>query len=189
MIQIGLHGGGRMHVMTDGSVDVSAVTPDVLAFGLSHVTRFGGQAGAYSVAEHSVRMCDWARREGQDKTVLRACLLHDAPECLGEGDTQRFVKRFYGADGLKRFADSVCRALWVKHLQPDRPESQWTWPVAAATVKEYDEWVGSLEARVFGFPHDPIPDWLDIAATPEPEHLWTPYEARRQFLARWEESS
>jgi hypothetical protein len=191
VIQIGLHGGGRMLVRDDGTVDVSAVTPRVLAFGLSNVTRFGGQAGPYSDAEHSVRMYDWAKAEGQSVPVLRAILLHDAAECLGEGDTQRFVKRLFGGEGLKKFARTVTAALWVMYCPARFDATVWGWDEALSPhVKEYDGWIGSIEARAFGFPHEAIPDWLAVPAfaVPDPENLWTPFESRRQYLARWEES-
>lgn len=190
MIQIGLNGGGRMRIADDGTVDVSEVTAAVLAFGLSNVTRFGGQAGHYSDAEHTVRMYDWAKADGQDKAVLRAILIHDAAECLGEGDVQRFVKRQYDCAGLKKFARDVTLALWGLH----RPAGRETWSYAIdceSVVKDYDEHIGMLEARAFGFPHDPIPDWLDLrfAPTGKAHDLWTAKEGERQFLASWEDCS
>lgn len=190
MIQIGLHGGGRFIIKDDKTVDVRAVTPQVLAYGLAHVTRFGGQAGPYSVGEHSVRMYDWAKAEGQDKAVLRGILLHDAPECLGEGDHQRFVKRAFFGDGVKKYADLVCTALWDEYAPSFRAPAIWPWHVIHASVKQYDEWMGSLEARAFGFPHDPIPDWLDASFAPrgDPYDRWDTEYTIREFLSRWEDS-
>ena len=188
MIQIGLQGGGRFTIRED-SCDVSAVTPHVLGFGLSHVTRFGGQAGLYSVGEHSVRMYDWAEKEGQDKAILRAILLHDGPECLGEGDHQRYVKRAFFGDGPKKYAHMVCTALWEKYVPSDRPLSQWSWDMVHEALRTYDEWIGLLEARAFGFPYsDPVPDWLDTSFAPRAEdhYRWTPHETRVAYAERWE---
>ncbi len=183
-IEIGLYGGGRFTIR-EGAVDVSAVTPLVLAHGLSNVTRFGGQTpSAYSVAEHSVRMHDWAKKDGQDKAVLRAILLHDAPECLGEGDHQRFVKRAFFGDGPHKYASMVCTALWDMHCPRDRPPSLWTWEGMHDVLQPYDENIGSLEARAFGFPHEPIPDWMDCSHAPDVP--WSADVAKVLYLLRWE---
>lgn len=191
MITIGLHGGGRMTVTEDGSVDVSQVTPRVLAFGLSHVTRFGGQAGPYSVAEHSVRMFDWAVEEfhgldGPPLPLLRAILLHDGPECLGEGDTQRFVKLEYGCEGIRKYAHRVAEALWRKHGYGG------PWDVQHTRLKVFDIRMGSVEARHFGFPYEPIPAAAYLPRfyrdggwgywTPDP---WPAKVAEDEFLDRW----
>lgn len=188
MIQIGLHSGGRMVVRDDDTLDVSQVTPGDLAFGLSHVTRFGGMAGSYSVCEHSVRMYKWAAHDGQDKAVRRAILLHDAPECLGEGDHQRFVKRRFFGSGPAVYSHLVCSALWSRFPPLDRSVSWWTWDTVYRTLKDYDEWIGSLEARAFGFPHDPIPDHVDPQFAPRPGCFMTAVECLESFLWCWENS-
>ncbi len=187
MILVGLHGGGRMTVFDDGRVNVESVTPQVLAYGLAHVTRFGGQAGPYSVGEHSVRMFEWARAEGQDKAVLRAILLHDAPECLGEGDTQRFVKRQFGAEGIARFAKTVTEALWSLHRPQDR--ASWSWEDCSVYHK-YDEWIGTVEARKFGFPFFELPEWLSVpkCAVPDAGNPWPPELTIREYLQAWKET-
>jgi hypothetical protein len=190
MIQIGLHGGGRVSIAKDGRIDVSQVTPEVLAFGLSHVTRFGGQAGPYSVGEHSVRMYEWAKQEKQDKAVLRAILIHDAPECLGEGDHQRFVKRAFFSDGPKKFADLVCGALWDAYHPADRPLGQWSWRDMHDALKPYDEWIGTVEATTFGFPHDTLPEYVTVPGIARPLFPMKPdpewWEA--EYMRCWRES-
>ncbi len=184
MIAIGLCNGKVMTIEDGGLIDLKHVTPDVLAFGLAHVTRFGGMGGAFSVGEHSVRMWDWARHERQDKAILRAILLHDAAECLGEGDCQRFVKRAYPSDGLRKFSEAVRDGLWHKY----RPR-EWDWDAVETTVKTYDVNIGSLEARAFGFPHDPIPEWLyaPTVAVPLPDALWSAERTEGEYLQRWRE--
>lgn len=192
MIRIGLHGGGEMRVHTDGradAVDVADVTPECLAFGLAHVTRFGGQAGPYSVGEHEVRMWDWAKAEGQDKAVLRGIMIHDAPETLGEGDHQRFVKRAFFGDGPAKYSALVCAALWDKFAPSMRAPAIWPWVMIHDALKPYDEYMGSLEARAFGFPHDPIPEWIDGLYAPgsDPWDRWDASDTINAWLERWED--
>lgn len=167
--QVGLCTGGTVDVYTDGCVDVSAVQPETLARGLAHVTRFGGQAGAFSVGEHSVNMCRLLLAQGAPVGIheLRACLIHDAPECLGVGDTQRFVKRAYQSPGLTEFDRRLTEALW-SHLNPGAGP----WSLYAAGVKNTDRAIGSIEAQAFGFPFDP-------AELPHFEHSRGPGLPRR----------
>lgn len=187
MIQIGLHGGGRMTIHDDKTVDVSAVTPQVLAYGLSYVTRFGGQYGPYSVLDHTNRMYDWAKADGQDKAVLRAIQIHDAPECLGEGDTQRNVKRVFECEGLRSFAKTVTRALWAQYIPVNRPIHEWYWERLKVPVKDYDEMIGTLECRAFGAPHGPVPDWWDTRFAPTLGVYDPPEVQQAGFLRRWRE--
>lgn len=188
-IEIGLHSGGRLRVNAAAEIDASEIRPEDLAFGLAHVTRFGGQAGAYSVAEHTCRMHNWAKLEGQDKAVLKAILLHDAPECLGEGDTQRFVKRFFGHGGVAVFAQKLTLQLWDRFRPMDR--GTWSYRVDCEDlVKHYDGLIGSIEARTFGFPHDPIPEWLVIPRCAEPVRQFQSAEYwTQEFMNLWEECS
>jgi hypothetical protein len=72
---------------------------------LSRVPRYGGHFGAYSVAEHSVRVA-WALRDNgfDDETVL-AGLIHDAHEAYPPGDVPSPVKwpaRGWTVDGELR---------------------------------------------------------------------------------------
>lgn len=183
MIQIGLRGGGRMIVHDDGEIDVSQVTYEALAFGLSYVTRFGGMAGGYSVAEHSVHLFRWAQETNRSVQVKRALLLHDAPECLGVGDVQRFVKKAY-ADRLVEFDKAVTEALWL-HFSGGR--SFWgTWKGVEPDVKALDVAMGALEAGEFGFPYDPasLPTRWPLSR-PVRDRAWTATVAESEWLSAW----
>ncbi len=72
----------------------SVVLSDI-AYALSHINRFSGHAGAYSVAEHSVRVCRALAHEGHSAGVQRAGLMHDAHEAY-IGDVTSPVKRAIG---------------------------------------------------------------------------------------------
>lgn len=59
---------------------------------LATLYRYGGQWGPYSVAEHSVRVCQALRDAGFDRRVQLAGLIHDAHEYLSPGDVPSPVK-------------------------------------------------------------------------------------------------
>jgi len=149
MILIGLHSGGVVRIDPEKkTADVSQVTPHDLAYGLAHVTRFGGQVGAYSVAEHSVRLARWVYEAGHGRRAELAMLLHDAPECLGEGDHQRFVKRAFFGSGPAEYSAMICDALWQR-FAPDAPHR---FADYVPLVKWFDERLGHAEARALGMP-------------------------------------
>ncbi len=83
--------------------------PDII-YGLAHINRFCGQAGPYSVAQHSVLVAD------QLPADMRLYgLLHDAHEAY-IGDTSTPVKRALGIRNrlsLWSLADSVDRAIYL----------------------------------------------------------------------------
>jgi len=181
VIQIGLHSGGRMTV-TDSTADVSQVTPHDLAYGLAHVTRFGGQAGAYSVAEHSVRLYDWLLARGYTPSTRLAALLHDAPECLGEGDHQRFVKRAFFGDGPARYADMVCTALWAKF----RRTPSCSGAIRHDIIKPFDARLGEAEGHAFGLLTRAAPDDEADVFAPSRRVRYSARTVIAEYLKRWE---
>ncbi len=194
-IKIGLHGGGRMvvsreHPSADWVFDVSEVTPQVLAFGLSYVTRFGGQYGAYSVGEHTVRGMRWMQHDKQDKALIRGFAIHDAGECLGEGDVQRFVKRHFPSDGLHTYSRLLTLALWGKFCPADRPIVEWYWDRIKGTVKEYDVNIGILEASTFKAPVvEKLPEWVTVPFGVEPSAVFnhmSPRDVYDDYLRFWD---
>lgn len=90
MTKIGLLSGGVVTITKD-DVNVDDVTLDVIAFGLANIQRFSGQLDRpYSVAEHSVILSDLTDAIDYEQRI--AALFHDAPECLGIGDVNCFLK-------------------------------------------------------------------------------------------------
>jgi hypothetical protein len=186
-------------IADDDTIDARQVTPYVIAHGLSHVSRFGGQTVLpYSVGEHSVRLHDWADRNQEPAPVRFALLLHDAPECLGVGDVQRYIKRRYAAS-LRVFDDALCTTLfrqfwptWWGDAAPGRGDA--TMEHLHDRVRQYDAPQGAFEAKCFGFDHDekelllPLgwngPWVIDALNTPD---FWSPRKTRDEWLARFEE--
>jgi len=67
-------------------------TIEVIAHSLAQINRFTGHAvRPYSVAEHSVLVCDIVQGMGLGPAAQRAALMHDAHECLC-GDVASPVK-------------------------------------------------------------------------------------------------
>ena len=99
-------------ILTRNGVRFSLTAPrpemvrlDDIAFVLSHVNRFAGHAGAYSVAEHSVRAAGFGKTT-REKAYL---LLHDAHEAY-IGDLSSPLKNEIGRDTVRTIAwclDSV----------------------------------------------------------------------------------
>jgi hypothetical protein len=83
---------------------------DVIGKSLSNICRFGGHVNFYSVAEHSVRVADWLRKEGASTRVVLMGLLHDATEAF-IGDITRPLKHTLqfkeGGESVIDFEDSL----------------------------------------------------------------------------------
>lgn len=72
-------------------------TIEVIAHSLAQINRFTGHAvRPYSVAEHSVLVCDIVAGMGLGPAAQRAALMHDAHECLC-GDVASPIKWELGA--------------------------------------------------------------------------------------------
>jgi hypothetical protein len=105
-----------------------------IAHHLGMLCRYNGAARYfYSVAEHSVLMCQAAPPH-----LKRWCLLHDAPEGLGLGDMIRPVKRHMPE--YKPLEERLMRAVAVRFGLVPR------WPMPPE-VKELDECIGLTEKR------------------------------------------
>lgn len=93
--------GFSLQVATGKLVDLENVTPDEIelldiAEALSKICRYNGHVNAhYSVAEHSCHLFDHFEREGYPVAVLKAAILHDAPEYL-LGDVTTPLKTLLG---------------------------------------------------------------------------------------------
>ena len=83
---------------------------DVIGKSLSNICRFGGHVNFYSVAEHSVRVADYLRRQGGSTRLVLMGLLHDATEAF-IGDITRPLKHTlqFKVDGesVMDFEDSL----------------------------------------------------------------------------------
>jgi len=138
-----------------------------IAHALSLLCRFNGHSAAfYSVAEHSVRVCDSLPREHQ-----LWGLLHDAAEAY-LGDLPRPLKR-----QLPTFSQAenvVLRCVTERYGL--------SWPMPAA-VRAADDQLLATEARdLMG-----APDWArGTEPLPGPIEPWPPERARAAFLERFQ---
>ena len=184
MITVGLCNGRTMTIKPDRTFDLTQVTPFVIGHGLARVNRFSGQTQyPYSVAEHSVHLYDWAKRNRERPAVLAGLLIHDGPECLGVGDVQRFVKRQY-AETLRGFDHDLTVALW-QQLKPIWA-SCIPWDHVEETIHRYDSQIGSAEAAEFGFPYTEG-DLPDDSNYPDLPLCWNHEYAQREWIKRWRE--
>lgn len=137
-----------------------------IAHALSLLCRFNGHsAGFYSVAEHSVRVCDSLPAEHK-----LWGLLHDAAEAY-LGDLPRPLKRQLPA--FSQAEDVVLRCVM------DRYGLAWPMPPA---VRAADDQLLATEARdLMG-----APAWArGTEPLPAPIEPWTPTHARDLFLERF----
>lgn len=86
---------------------------DVVAHSLAHINRFTGHATRpYSVAEHSMLVCDAVAGMGLSAHAQLAALMHDAHECL-TGDVATPVKHALGVAWLE--VENVVALAFRKH--------------------------------------------------------------------------
>jgi hypothetical protein len=116
---------------------------DVIGKSLSNICRFGGHVNFYSVAEHSVRVADWLRKEAGTRVVLMG-LLHDATEAY-IGDITRPLKHTLqfkdGSESIIDFEDSLNISIMnAFELFVDR-----SWEEDWALVKKADYEIYKLE--------------------------------------------
>jgi hypothetical protein len=178
-----LNGRGRLRVTIGPPMtfDLSEFNLEAVPFGLAHLNRFGGQAGVYSDAQHSVLL---SRIVGSDPALKAAALLHDCGEPLGAGDTNTFLKRELGASRLSDYEDALCGAIW----DWCGLEVKWgiKYHVAHSAIHHLDKAIGTEEARQLGFPvpvgSPELPDTLKRFV--DTRVRWFP----RAAIAAWNEA-
>lgn len=164
--------GGRYFDLADPRPDQFELAD--IAGSLSKLCRFGGQVPRfYSVAEHCVACALQAERDGADRWVQRAALLHDAAEAF-VGDVVKPLKVM-----LPGYAEVERRVQAVINQKYHVP----TGPATAAAVGEIDRAMLIAERReLFGV--DGV-EWtgersvrrLDVRLM-----CWPPEDAERAFL-------
>ena len=93
---------GTDHPISGTSVLVPGTMPsiDVIAHSLAQINRFTGHATRpYSVAEHSLLVCDIVASHGLGAQAQRAALMHDAHEAI-TGDVASPIKWVLGTEWL-----------------------------------------------------------------------------------------
>lgn len=93
---------GQDHHISGTSVLLPGNTPriEVIAHSLAQINRFTGHASRpYSVAEHSLLVCEIVKGMGLDCHAQRAALMHDTHEAY-TGDVATPIKAVLGVDWL-----------------------------------------------------------------------------------------
>lgn len=149
-----------------------------IAHHLSNQCRYSGAVRVhYSVAEHSVRVCELLERQGASRTVRLWGLLHDASEAYLV-DLPSPVKHA-PAMGFYRMAEEawmlrVCERFGLPYDEPPQ-------------VRTADGILLATEARDL-MPFNPE-HWIGLTEAPLPETIkpWHQTSAEREFLAAFEE--
>lgn len=210
VIRVGLVDGGTILIDPDklgrDRFDLSELTLNALAHGLSQVSRFGGQTPRIVTdAEHSVHLAEWLFRHPQLQVSGPRCryaLLHDTCECLGVGDVHYQVKREYG-NLLRGLENDLINAIWDvaedcwvrsgSHAYFGPPEFREPGVPACVSVAvhKYDKWIGDWEAyQVWPMKNEERPGIAVIEKLPynyRPPALqyWSAERAKAEWLAAW----
>ena len=159
---------------------------EVIARGLSCETRFAGQGGFYSVAQHVVHVVELLESWGEDRLTRLWGLHHDDPEGLGLKDIPRPVKRHLGpayAAAESRQMEAVCIRFGLPY------ELRNGLVVMPEAVRRADEILLCTEARdLLGV--ECIERWDSLQGIePHPMQIapWSPEQAERRFLAMFAE--
>lgn len=204
MIRVGLVNGGAITIDPDkvgpARFDVSDLTVDVAAHGLSQVSRFAGQTPRIVTdAEHSVHLARWLARfpQLQHSTLrCRYALLHDVCESLGVGDVHYQIKRQYG-EGLRSLECDLMDAIWnharlegwFKYVPPQPGVGVPDYVRDA--VHKYDKWIGDWEAYqvwpLVGEGRVGVDEIkkMDLQYRPPFLQYWSAERAKSEWLAAW----
>lgn len=180
---------GRKFVITDPKPD--AIVIDDIAHALSMLCRFGGHVlDFYSVAQHSVLVCDYVESLRGSPNDIRWALLHDASEAY-LGDIVWPLKQHPGLGGYKYIERDVQNVIAGKfELVGDEPPC----------VKQADLVILATEKRdlLARQDEDGITNEIaaarrqlgplyedQIAARPERIDPWSPKDAKVAFLQRF----
>ena len=153
------------------------IDPADIARGLANTCRFGGHSKAfYSVAQHSVIVCDLLERDGATPDELMAALLHDASEAY-LGDLPHPIKHRSELGAAFKVAEKKLEAVIAERF---------SLPDASARVKPRDRALLATERRIFSevtwhWPELDGAEELDLEIDP-----WPPARAHEEFLHHYE---
>lgn len=153
------------------------IDPGDIANALANLCRFGGHSrGFYSVAQHSVIVCDLLEAQGATADELMAALLHDAAEAY-LGDLPHPIKHRSELGASFRAAEKRLEAVIVERFGL---------PEASARIKPLDRALLATERRIFStisweWPELDGVEPLDLAIEP-----WLPDRARAAFSRRYD---
>jgi uncharacterized protein len=154
------------------------IDPADIARALANTCRFGGHARAfYSVAQHSVIVCDLLEARGATVEELLAALLHDAAEAY-LGDLPHPLKHRSELGAAFRVAEKRLEAVIAERF---------ALVDASARIKPLDRALLAVERRTFSevtwhWPELEGAEDLELEIVP-----WDPAEAREAFARRYDE--
>lgn len=153
------------------------IDPADVAGALANICRFGGHSKSfYSVAQHSVIVCDLLEEQGATPDELLAALLHDAAEAY-LGDLPHPIKHRSELGAAFREAEHRLEAVIAERFEL---------PDASARVKPLDRAMLATERRIFSEESWHWPE-LDEAEPLEIEiEPWGPERASREFTLRFD---
>jgi hypothetical protein len=169
-----------------------------IAMGLSNVTRFSGQGGFYSVAEHSVRGARHAR-EDYTPGIAFEFLMHDAAEAYMGGDMvkpiveilddyrtlrERMQTVINHKFGLPPEMSRECKDTDRRMLVTEAPvifhhDDKWWEQIPVEPY--HNEWVALADKPRTGTGHD-----LPYVPVPE-RQFWPPRMAHRLFMELYQQ--
>jgi hypothetical protein len=166
--------GRRVNPLDASAADID---PADVARALAHICRFGGHSRHfYSVAQHSVIVCDLLEAEGATPDELMAALLHDASEAY-LGDLPHPIKHRSELGAAFKAAEKRLEAVIAERF---------ALPDASARVKPLDRALLATERKVFS---DVSWHWPELDGAHELDlkiEAWAPERAHEEFTRRYE---
>jgi uncharacterized protein len=157
---------------------VADIDPHDIARALSNLCRFGGHSKAfYSVAQHSVIVCDLLEARGATADELMAALLHDAAEAY-LGDVPHPIKHRSDLGAAFRVAEKRLEAVIAERF---------ALPDAAGRIKPLDRALLATERRTFSAETWHWPELEGIEPLDIELVAWSPDEAADAFARRYAE--
>src|SRR3954471_15095769 len=153
------------------------IDPVDIAGSLANLCRFGGHSRwFYSVAQHSLIVCDLLAAQGATPDELMAALLHDAAEAY-LGDLPHPIKHRSELGAVFRAAEKGLEAVIAERF---------SLPEAAARIKPLDRALLATERRIFSTISWVWPELDGVAPLDLEIDPWLPDRAREEFTRRYD---
>lgn len=145
-----------------------------IAHGLSHCCRYNGQTSRfYSVAEHCVRLSEWAMFQGRKINIARYLLLHDASEAY-VGDIVYHLKKLL--PDFIRIEEEILDSILIRYGVITTSEEK-------AIAKMWDRSICVDEMRELMPSLDPAFQTDGIINLQIKIEGWTPEVAKQRYMS------
>lgn len=171
MIQVNTVNGNLidLHNLNPYEIDL-----DDIATGLANQCRYNGQVKKfYSVAEHCVLLCRWAKKASFNESFQEAILMHDAAEAY-VGDIIRGLKQ--DLPEFSALEDRIIKKIFTRFGI--------VFPYDHPTIKDLDVRICKDEMRVLQRVNDPKwKSWIFADDNLRVDiKCWDPKKAKAEFL-------